>query len=229
MRPARRDATDGAWSSSPRTVNEVAFDRLRELISSGEIEMGSRLDERTLSDRIGVSRTPLRDAIGHLVALGVAEHRVYRGTFLRSFTPKQVTELYEVRTALEGLAAYTAAGSAEPADCDRLEAIIERGTDAFERVDLTAFERADREFHALVAELSGNDLLVEELDRLALRIQLVRRIANLEATVAAETIGDRREVLDAIRRRDPAAARAAMARHIGAVQDVAVRRLIARD
>lgn len=213
------------WNSSPRTVNEAAFDRLRELIFSGEIAAGSRLDERTLAERIGVSRTPLRDAIGQLVNLGVAERRVYKGTFLHAFTAKQIEDLYEVRKALEGLAARTASELATPDGLDRLEAIIRHGTTSFEDGAMAEFERADREFHALVAHMAGNELLVEELDRLALRIQLVRHIANLESSVAAETINDRQEVLLALRARDPVAAEAAMTRHLATVQTEAVRRL----
>lgn len=220
---------EDAWASSPRTVNQAAFDRLRELIFAGEIESGSRLDERRLAERIGVSRTPLREAITQLVALGVVEHRAYKGNFLRAITAKQVTELYEVRKALEGLAARTAAENATAGDLDVLEEIIDRGTAAFERNDLAAFEQADRDFHAVIVRLAANELLVDELDRLALRIQLVRHVANLETPVAAETIGDRREVLIALRAGDGRAAEQALTRHIGVVQEQTVRRLELRE
>lgn len=213
------------WSTDPRTVNEVAFDRLSDLILSGQIAMGERLDERSLAERVDVSRTPLREAIARLASLGVVEQRTYRGAFLRVVTRKQVVELYEVRKVLEGLAARKAATTMTPEELGDFQAIIERGTRAFEADDTEGFEAADRAFHAFVVAVAGSELLAEQLKNLELRIQLVRHLVNLEHDVAAHTVGDRQLVHDAIADRDPRAAEDAMIAHIAVVETEALRRL----
>ncbi|WP_394216451.1 GntR family transcriptional regulator [Brachybacterium vulturis] len=213
------------WSTDPRTVNEVAFDRLRDLILNGQLAMGERLDERSLAERIAVSRTPLRDAIGRLANLGVIEQRTYRGSFLRVFTRTQVAELYELRKLLEGLATRKATAQISVERLDELGKIVDRGTRAFNAKDTEMFEAADREFHALIAEESGNGLLVEHLKNLELRIQLVRHLVNLEHDVAALTVDDRQRVLDAMREGDADGAELAMIDHIGVVEAEALRRL----
>lgn len=213
------------WSSDPRTVNEVAFDRLRQLILSGQLVMGERLDERSLAERIDVSRTPLREAIARMASLGVVEQRAYRGAFLRVFTRTQVAELYELRKVMEGLAARKAAGTITPAELDELAEIIDRGTAALGVDDTEQFEAADREFHALIVRVAGSALLTEHLKNLELRIQLVRHLVNVEHDVAAHTVDDRQRVHDALAAGDAAAAETAMIEHIAAVETEALRRL----
>lgn len=213
------------WSSDPRTVNAVAFDRLRDLILNGQLTMGERLDERSLSERIDVSRTPLRDAIGRLANLGVIEQRVYRGSYVRVFTRTQIAELYELRKLFEGLAARKAAAVITDDHLDELAKIVDRGTEAFNAQDTEGFEAADREFHALIVDVSGNALLAEHLHNLELRIQLVRHLVNLEHDVAALTVDDRQRVVDAMREGDATAAEAAMIAHIAVVEAEALRRL----
>lgn len=213
------------WTSDPRTVNEVAFDRLRELILSGELSMGERLDERSLAARIDVSRTPLREAIARMANLGVVEQRTYRGAFLRVFTRTQVAELYELRKVLEGLAARKATALITADQLDELCKIIERGTAAFEAGDTRGFEAADREFHAFIVAVAGSELLHEHLKNLELRIQLVRHLVNLQHDVAAHTVDDRRQVYDAMIANDASAAEQAMIQHIAAVEAEALRRL----
>lgn len=213
------------WSTEPRTVNEVAFDRLSDLILSGQIAMGERLDERSLAERINVSRTPLREAIARLASLGVVEQRTYRGAFLRVVTRRQVVELYEVRKVLEGLATRKATALMTAGELAEFQAIIERGNAAFAAGDTEGFEAADRAFHAFIVAVAGSDLLAEHLKNLELRIQLVRHIVNLQHDVAAHTVDDRQLVYDAIARRDAEAAEAAMITHIAIVESEALRRL----
>lgn len=221
----RAGDVDTAVATDSRTVNEVAFDRLRELILSGALAMGDRLDERSLSTRMHVSRTPLREAIVRMANLGVVEQRPYRGAFLRTFDRTQVAELYEVRKVLEGLAARKATTAITDAQLTALATIIDRGTAALSGQDTEGFEAADREFHAFVVSVAGSALLSEQLRHLELRIQLVRHLANLQQDVAAHTVDDRLEVYEAMVARDPAGAEMAMIQHIAAVEAEALRRL----
>ncbi len=216
------DVAAERWADRPRTVNEVAFERLQQLIFSGIITPGDRMDERQLAELMGVSRTPLRQAISQLASLGVVEYRVYKGHFLRDFSSKEAHDLYEVRKALEGLAARTAAKVASSSEIAALREVIERGDAAFERGDILEFEAADRSFHEMIAKMSGNEPLVRQLKNLSVGVQIVRHVANLDASLAMRTSQDRHDVLDAISARDPRAAEASLRAHIQSVQDEVV-------
>jgi DNA-binding GntR family transcriptional regulator len=223
------NTTTEPWRDAPKTVNEVAFERLQQLIFTGRVVPGERLDERRLSEVMGMSRTPLRHAISRLASLGVVEYRVYKGHFLISVTSRRANDLFEVRKALEGLAARSAATEASEDQIDALREIVVRAEDAFQREDLVAFETADRAFHEAIAVMSGNEILLAQLEDLALRVQLVRHVANLDADLAMSTEQDRRQVLDAIASHDAGAAETALLRHIQSVQDQVVVSLAALE
>ncbi|MGH2617820.1 MAG: GntR family transcriptional regulator, partial [Thermomicrobiales bacterium] len=86
------------------TLNHSIYETLREMIAAGQLVSGARIDERAIAEQLGVSRTPLREAIAKLAKVGLVEQRPYRGNYVRAFSPKQVNDLYETRMVLEGLA-----------------------------------------------------------------------------------------------------------------------------
>src|SRR5699024_10826625 len=95
--------------TAPKLAKEQAYDKLVELILSGVISEDRPLSERGISEQLGVGRTPTREAIKDLVRDGVPESHPIRGTVLRSLTIADLQGLYEIRFAIEGLAAFLAA------------------------------------------------------------------------------------------------------------------------
>jgi DNA-binding GntR family transcriptional regulator len=205
------------------TVNQRAYVKLRQLIVSGSIALGTRLDERDLAAKMGISRTPLREAIGKLVKEGVIEHRPYQGNFVRTFDAKQVSGLYEARKALEVLAIRLAVRRLSESDITMLAEILEDVDRALDESDLERFGEADRRFHASIARLSDNETLVDLLDRLDLQVQIVRSIANRDPDVVERTTGERKRVLTALRSRHEDAAAKFMEAHIEGVRNSVVR------
>lgn len=197
-----------------QTVNQRAYDRLCELIAGGRLRFGERLDERELAERMKISRTPIRDAVGRLAAEGVVERRPYLGNFVRSFTPTQIQDLYEVRIELEGLAVRQAVARASAQQVDELAAIIAACHEAYEQADLDRFEALDQRFHDHIARISNNQTLFEVLQSLRLQIRLVRHYANEMPSQAAKTLDERNGILDAFRNRDARSAAKWMRRHI---------------
>ncbi len=208
-----------------RTLNQSVHHRLRSMIESGALEPGSRLDEKALSESLGVSRTPLREAIGKLAQEGLVEHRPYRGNFVRSFTPKQVGDLYEVRKALEGLAVRLAVANMSCEDVNALRGILDAVQEALDRGDMDGYASADQRFHATLARLSGNEVLVEALERLRHRIQMVRAFANRDPDVVQRTAHERPRIVAALEARDGELASRLMEEHIEGVRRSVVAQL----
>jgi DNA-binding GntR family transcriptional regulator len=200
------------------TLNERVYRRLREYVVTGTIPLGARLDESSLAQELGVSRTPLREAIGRLTQEGLVEYRPYRGNFVRGFTVKQLNDLYEVRKALEALAIRTAVAKLTEQQLQTIREILDDVDAALQRGDLAAYGAADRRFHAAIAGFSENDVLVESLNRLTDQIQVARAIANRDPAVVERTARERPLILSALESRDADAAARLMAEHIEGVR-----------
>ena len=153
---------------------------VQERISDGRLRPGDRLYEQELAADFGVSRVPVREAIRMLQSEGlveVAPHR--RGVFVRSLDRHQVEELFDVREALEALAARLAADRASASDVQRLGALAAQSRDALAGGDVDAMSRANTEFHDRLVALSGNELLAAMLEPLHGRLAWLFRL-NLE-------------------------------------------------
>src|SRR5690606_24546645 len=108
-----------------RIVQQVLYlevaDRLRAMIQSNELEAGSWIDEVRLTRELGVSRTPLREALKVLVAEGLLRLEPRRGCFVNELSPRDLDDIFPLMAMLEGRCAYEAARKIQPADLDRLE------------------------------------------------------------------------------------------------------------
>jgi len=211
------DLTVGA-----RTVNELAYERLSGLIFSGALGLGERLDERFLAERMGISRTPLREAIAQLASNGIVERRPYQGNFVRTFTLKQIHDLYEVRKELEALAVRLAAPRLQDEGLRELAETVARCRLALDENDTEAFEQTDRDFHATILRYSDNEALIAALARLSLHIQLLRHLANREPSLPEHTMHEREAILDAFTRGETETAIAIMREHIDGAHSAAI-------
>ncbi|HEX2515991.1 MAG TPA: GntR family transcriptional regulator, partial [Chloroflexota bacterium] len=160
-----------------KTLHQRVYEALLELIGAGTLAPGEQLDEQALAARLGVSRTPLRAAIARLVQEGLVVGLPYRGTFVRRFTVEEIDGLYEVRAALEELAARKAARRLTGDELETIRAILNECQASLEAGDVEAYGQADARFHRALAEASGNPTLVETLDGLRLRIHRFRDLA----------------------------------------------------
>lgn len=204
------------------TLNERVYQRIRELVLAGSLIPNARLDEQALADILGVSRTPIRESIGKLTTEGLVEYRPYQGNFIRAFSARQVNDLYEVRKALESLAVRLAVPRLTDAQVAELRAILDDVHAAYECGDMIAYSETDRRFHNTVAAFSGNETLIESLDRLGLQIQLVRTAANHDLGVVERAARARPEIVAALEARDARRAARLMAGHIEDVRRAVV-------
>ena len=208
-----------------KTAHQHVYVKLRELILEGVIASGERLDERALSAALGVSRTPLREAVTRLVGDGLIEHHAYQGNFVRQLDVQQVADLFDVRSALEALAAETAVQRLTDEALTRIASALDSACAALEMGDMTGFAAADRSFHRIVAECSANELLIGLLENLDAQIQLVRVLANRDSDFTARTLAERAEILRAFETRKGERAAELMRRHIEDVKHTVLAQL----
>lgn len=208
----RKDTCVAKFDTSP--LNERVYRHIREAVVSGLVSSSSRLDEQVFATEMGVSRTPVREAIAKLTKEGLVEYRPYQGNFVRVFTAKQINDLYEVRKVLESLATRLAVPKLTDGNVAELKAILDAVHDAYERGDLVAYGEADRRFHTAIAHFSANETLIESLDRLGLQVQLVRAAANHDPGVVERTAFQRPAILLALEARDGEQAARLMEEHI---------------
>ncbi len=206
---------------------DVVRDQLLELIRSGDLAPGSRLPgEHELARRFGVSRSVVREGLGALRAAGVVDSRSGAGSYVKTARPESTLlllgryspeQLHEVRCHLEVPGAGLAALRRGDDHMRRLEEIVEHHSG---RSDVEEWARDDLAFHVTLAEASGNELharLVRELGEFQHeQSALMARLADGALRAPDEEHG---AIVEAVRRRDEAAARDAMAAHLAAISD----------
>lgn len=211
------------------TLNQQAYKTLLNMLFTGDIPMGAQLDERDLSNKLGVSRTPLREAVTQLVREGLVNYAPYQGNFVKEWNPKQVENLYVVRKALEVLAIQLAIPKLSNEDIDSIQNILEQAHQALQRNDILAYGYFDSEFHKFIVNKTNNETLIQSIERLSLQIQMVRTIANRDPDVVQRTIYERPRILEALKNRDVESATRLMAEHIDGVSKAVVDQLKIRE
>lgn len=206
------------------TLRERIYEEIVRLIVSGDLPSGAPIDERALIQRLDVSRTPFREAIGTLAKEGLVEIKPYRGFYVRSFSPKEISDLYELRKTLESFATRLAVPRMVDQDIADFERLLDESVAALRRRDMETYAARDRAFHQSVARMSDNAALIETLARLDLQIQICRLIANESLDFAERAARERDEILRAFRSRDAGRAADLMFAHITDVQNAVMGR-----
>lgn len=208
--------------SQHSTLNQQAYETLLNMLFTGAIAMGAQLDERDLSNKLGVSRTPLREAVTQLVREGLVDYAPYKGHFVKEWNAKQVENLYIVRKSLEVLAIQLAIPKLSNEDIDSIQDILEQARQALDRSDILAYGHFDSQFHEFIVNKTNNETLIQSLERLSLQIQMVRTIANRDSDVVQRTTNERPRILEALKNRDVESATRLMGEHIDGVSQSVV-------
>ncbi len=217
---------DDSANSTDGLHGNAAYVTLMNEIRDGKLVPGDRLREVELAARLGVSRTPVREAIRQLEADGLVTHLPRQGASVRQLEYPEVMELYEMRAVLEGTAARLAARTASDVELAELTAINEdmRACDSAEEA-----ARLNRVFHAALLDASKNRFLHKSMMGLH-RALIILGPTTLSQTLRFENAVDEHDsVLAALRARDGAAAETAMRAHIEAAQQVRIRALRATN
>lgn len=187
------------------TIGEQAYNCILERISTGVYRSGHVLRELEMGRELGISRTPIREALQHLVQYGLVEVSG-RSMRVRVLSPDDVFYLYQVRRVLELEAVRLAFGRLTKDDMERLDA-FDPGDFSDSPEYVRACQQFDLELHRTIAERSGNPLLAHKIRKLHDRVQLV-------CSPTTERLAEHREIITALKGDDCQAAIAAMAKHL---------------
>jgi DNA-binding GntR family transcriptional regulator len=230
---------------------EALVDELATLIQTrvlnGEIATGTRLRQESLAAEFGVSRTPVREALRKLQAIGLVEVQPRRGALVRAPTAREIREAYEVRAELEGLAAELAATRIRDGEMRRLRvaqtlfrqsvASLLAWRDRRQPDEPPPSEahaewiRANDCFHLAIQEAAGNTRLLTTLTELhrSFPRDLTWLVLGENARLLEENVAQHEAILEAIERHDPRAARRGMIEHVRRAGELVTRRFDERS
>lgn len=195
------------------TLAQRAADVLRRRILSGHFAQGERINEARLAAELQTSRGPIREALRQLSAEGLLTDTPRRGSFVVRLSPQDVTEIYELRTALELQAARKVIKRGEAGDFKRLDDAVAAIEKAAATNDVEEVARLDLEFHLTLCRLSHNSRISGLFQTNSALLRRLLLAAN-ENTILREMFRDHRTILEAIRSRNTAAAEAAISDHL---------------
>jgi len=198
------------------TLPQVAAERLRALIIEGVLAPGVRLNERELSEQLGVSRTPLREAFRLLAAEGLVLQLPNRGVQVVALSREDVRHAFEVMASLEGLAGELAAARITDADLDDLRALQGDLERSHEQRDLPGYYCVNRAIHDRLIDIAGNPVLAQTYRTLNARLHALRFRSNLNGAKWDQAVAEHRSMLGALAARDGAALRELLVRHLHA-------------
>lgn len=200
----------------PPSLAELATDQLRDMIFSGELLAGDRLVEDRLSERMGVSRPPLREALKNLEHDGLVQRLPRGGTAVRSLTQHDVYEIYTLRAELERLALELALPTPDPARLERCREAIGEMQRAAEHNDKAAMTRAGLQFHISLVALAGHQRVENTYRSMALQMQLcmvLNNDARRDLEDLHQHVARHQHILDVVETGDAEAALTALREH----------------
>jgi DNA-binding GntR family transcriptional regulator len=200
-----------------RVVDETVA-ALRHAILSGSLAPGQRLSVPALALRLGVSRSPVREAVLALAAEGLAVETPRRGVIVTDLGPEDADAIHEARGPLEGFAARLAAERGPSALSAQLQAILDQQAVAVAANDENAFSQANEAFHAAIAEACGNMEMRRLLRSLQSRMALALRRTAARIGHRQNALEEHHAIATAIAARNGDAAEAAMRAHIAATR-----------
>lgn len=195
-------------------LRDVVFNTLRQAILRGELEPGERLPEIQLADKLGVSRTPIREAIRKLELEGLVIMIPRKGAVVAEITEKSLRDVLEVRRALEELSVKLACEKIQEEEIEELKVAAKEFEDALKTGDVTAYAEADVKFHDIIYHTTDNERLIQLLNNLS--EQMYRyRVEYLKREDSHETLlAEHQYIIEMLKRRDVKRAVEAVCTHV---------------
>jgi len=186
-----------------KPLREIVFEHLRASIINGQLKPGERLMELQLADQLGVSRTPIREAIRKLELEGLVEMVPRKGAYVADLSIKDVLDVLEVRAYLEGLAARLAAERMVEDDIEELEFILHKFQESLKEGNTDKLIDLDNAFHEKIIKGSYNNKLIQIVQGLHEQVLRFRVMYFTETTSMDEVMEYHRAIFDAISNRNP--------------------------
>ncbi|WP_413990057.1 GntR family transcriptional regulator [Labrys okinawensis] len=208
-----------------KTLRELTLEKMRDAILEGRFKPGERLVERTLCDRLGVSRTVVREVLRHLETEGLVDNLPQQGPAVARPDPVKAAQIYEIRGLLEGEAARSYALIATPDGVARLAACIDRNELAFASGSSSLVLKGTNDFYEALFHMAGKEVAWSIVQSLNMRINHLRALTISEPGRGPNAIAEMRAILTAIATHDGDGAYEASIEHIKSVASLAAQKL----
>ncbi|NPV86095.1 MAG: GntR family transcriptional regulator [Anaerolineae bacterium] len=203
--------------STPVSREQQAYERIKEAILTFRLKPGQSLVENELAGQLGISKTPVRDALLRLEREGLVNRALYKGASVAELNQRKMEEIFEIRAALEGLAVYLATPLITAEETKEAQKLIDAQAAALAAGDVREASRVNRLFHELVICKTPNQWLKDILANLEDHLRRYRMISSFQGDRMDKSIKEHQLVLDAIRRGDAEGAEKAMREHLMSV------------
>ncbi len=197
-----------------RSLHDVVADRLRDMIVEGGLAPGIVIPEMELCQSLGVSRTPIREALKLLVQEGLVEYLPKRGFAVRMLEAGEALQMLELLAELEGFATSLACERGSDGGIREIAQLHEAMLIAHRAGDMSRYFKLNQDIHDGIVRLSENQPLVEAHRRLSSRLRRVRFLSNREESDWKASVADHEAILTCLLARDAAALRPLMTRHV---------------
>lgn len=204
----------GPGKVNSASLRDQAVKLIKNAILKGEIPPGEVISNEQLSAWLGISRTPIREALLELQKGGMVTIHRGKGTEIARLSRQDVIEIFEMREALEVKSCELAIVRMDQATLDALESIVRMQARDAERGDELAFLKSDHEFHLLLARRSGNGRLYNAIEGLREQFMLISTYALSKENRMQEVLGEHRDIMRALRSGDPALVRNVVLAHL---------------
>jgi len=196
------------------TKKDLAYEAIKRLILDGKLSGDMPISENVLANMLGISRTPVRDALRRLEMDGFVRVIPNQGVVIREVSISEVKEIYDMRIALEEFVVRELADGLSDEDFRNLEAILKKQEEACEKRDAVAFHEEDRRFHDYLMRAYGNMMITNFIARLRDRIEGIN--VNMLKTPGNMQLfyGEHKRILEALRRRSGEEAAKEMDEHL---------------
>jgi len=206
-------------------LHEQAAQRLRQMLVEGRITPGAKLNERELSERLNVSRTPLREAIKMLAAEGLVELLPNRGAVAVALTEEDILHTFEVMAGLEAQAGELAAQRISEQEFAEIQAMHFEMMAAYTRRDLSAYYALNSRIHSAISAAARNPVLSQVYQQVNARLQALRFRSNQDGEKWKNAMKEHEKMIDALARHDAAAMREVLLSHLRNKREVVLEQL----
>jgi len=198
-------------------LNTKVYSALKQMITNYRFKPGERINVEQIAKELGVSRTPIWEAIRRLEHEGLVFNSPNKGVFMFTLSTEEALDLIAVRETLESMAAKLAAERIDDRTLNKLEKILEKQKKIVENKDMLAYSQADTDFHAMIYATTGNMFLCEVLENIFSKL---RPVAIHVGDFIQGFYKDHIEILKALKSRDPKKVQECLHRHTQYIMNI---------
>ena len=196
------------------SLGQKVFQRIREDILEGNYKVGEELKEQLIGEQMGVSRTPVREALRQLELEGLVEIISNKGAFVVGFSPEDIKDIYEIRAVLEGLCVKRAATRISELQIEALEEILFLTDFHIKNGNIEQVIKLDSLFHGILYEANGSRMLEQVLENYYQYLRKISRVSLSFSNRAVASNQEHKKIFEAIRQQDQKRAEYAASLHI---------------